>query len=93
MNDHFFNISGRTFKLTCLQMIAIIAFMKLIPCGGSNGSKVRAIKFAREQLSIGLKEAKDLCDLIEMKAYLTQEGYIEMNAYRQTVEYLGTTPT
>lgn len=96
--NHRFNINGTTYVITELQLSAIFAILRLIPLNMQSktygnekyGDKVRAIRFTRELMKIGLKEAKDLVDLMDARATWTDEGYVKITTLLQSVEYLGT---
>ena len=57
-----------------LEIAEMIAYIK-------QGKKIQAIKVLREQTALGLKEAKDIVDLIDKNMHLPMQIIVSDNAY------------
>lgn len=57
-----------------LEISEMMAYIK-------QGKKIQAIKVLREQTALGLKEAKDIVDLIDKNMYLPMQIIVSDNAY------------
>lgn len=56
------------------EIAEMIAYIK-------QGKKIQAIKVLREQTALGLKEAKDIVDLIDKNMHLPMQIIVSDNAY------------
>ena len=57
-----------------LEISEMMAYIK-------QGKKIQAIKVLREQTALGLKEAKDIVDLIDKNMHLPMQIIVSDNAY------------
>ena len=57
-----------------LEIAEMIAYIK-------QGKKIQAIKVLREQTALGLKEAKDIVDLIDKNMHLPMQIIVSDNSY------------
>ncbi len=57
-----------------LEISEMMAYIK-------QGKKIQAIKVLREQTALGLKEAKDIVDLIDKNIHLPMQIIVSDNAY------------